>query len=174
MIIEKLSKYHKKDKFDCENTLLNEFLKKYAYQNQYRHLIGVTYVAHIDNSVIGYITISVSSIKRASIDSNKPYDDIPVLKIARLAIDKLYQKRGIGKKLLKFAIYKAIELKENYGCVGIIVDAKPESVSFYEYFGFVRIKSIEKHIKTSMYLSLKTIKQTINLMAQDYQVNSEG
>jgi len=157
MIIEKLSRFHNKENFDCGNPLLNDFLKKYAYQNQNRYLIGVTYVIHIDNKIIGYITISAASIKKVNIQANKPYEDIPVLRIARLAVDKSYQKKGIGKRLLKFTINKAIELKENYGCAGIVVDAKDEAVEFYKKYGFIGMNTFEKHINVSMYLSLKKI-----------------
>jgi len=161
MIIEKLSKNHKREDFDCGNNFLNDFLKKYAYQNQIRYLVGVTYVAHIENVVIGYITISASSIKRVSIDNKKPYDDLPVLRVGRLAIDKEYQHKSIGKLLLKFAIKKAIELKENYGCIGIVVDAKEEAKKFYKKYGFIEINTLQKSLTTPMYLSIKTIKESL-------------
>ena len=94
--------------------------------------MGVTYVIHEDIRVVGYITISASSIKRISLDVKKPYDDIPVLRIGRLAVDKNYQGKKIGERLLKFGIEKAIELKEHYGCVGIVVNAKEEAIDFYQ------------------------------------------
>ncbi|WP_457561235.1 GNAT family N-acetyltransferase [Caminibacter sp.] len=162
MVIEKLNKFHDKEKFDCGNLTLNEFLKKYAYQNQHRYLIGVTYVIHIDNEIIGYITLSASSIKKTNINSKKPYKDIPALRIARLAVDEKHQNKGIGKKLLKFAINKALELKESYGCVGIVVDAKEEAKKFYEKYGFIEIKTLEKHLTTPMYLSMKSMQTAKN------------
>lgn len=155
MIIEKLSKHHKKETFDCENVFLNDFIKKYAYQNQSRYLVGVTYVIHINNKIIGYITINAASIKKVFINNKKPYEDIPVLRIGRLAIDKHYQNKGIGKKLLKFAFYKALKLKEDFGCVGITVDAKEDAVNFYKQFGFIEINSIKKHLTIPMFLSIK-------------------
>ena len=155
MIIEKLNSYHKKEQFDCGNIFLNDFIKKYAYQNQNRYLVGVTYVVHIDNVVIGYITLSASSIKKILLNSKKPYEDIPVLRIARLAIDKKYQNRGIGKKLLKFSFNKALKLKESFECVGIVVDAKENAINFYKHYGFIEIDSLKKHLTTPMFLSIK-------------------
>ena len=157
MIIEKLNRFHKKDEFDCENKLLNDFLKKYAYQNQHRYLVGVTYVIHIDMKIIGYITLSAASIKKVTLNKNKPYEDIPVLRLARLAVDKNYQNQGIGKKLLKFALQKAIELKDSFGCIGIVVDAKEEAIDFYKKYGFIEINSMEKHLTTPMFLSIKKL-----------------
>jgi len=46
MIIEKSSKHHNRENFDCGNQFLNDFLKKYAYQNQTRYFVGITYVVH--------------------------------------------------------------------------------------------------------------------------------
>ena len=154
MIIEKLNKFHKKDEFDCGN----KFLKKYAFQNQSRYLVGVTYVIYIDNKVIEYITLTASSsLKKVTLNKNKPYEDIPVLRIGRLAVDKKYQGKGIGKKLLKFSLNKALELKENFGCVGVVVDAKEEAIEFYKKYGFIEINSLEKHLTIPMFLSIKAI-----------------
>ena len=157
MIIEKLSKRHKRESFDCGNELLNIFLKKYACQNQYRYFVGVTYVIHENNRVIGYITISASSIKKTSLDVKKPYDDVPVLRIGRLAVDTNYQGKKIGERLLKFGIEKALELKEYYGCTGIVVDVKEDAIDFYKNYGFVTMQTLEKHLTTPMYLSIKAI-----------------
>jgi len=162
VVIEKLSKRHKRDSFDCGNELLNIFLKKYAYQNQYRSFVGVTYVIHENNRVIGYITISASSIKKASLDVKKPYEDIPVLRIGRLAVDRNYQGKKIGERLLKFGIEKALELKEHFGCVGIVVDAKEDAIDFYKNYGFVIMQTLEKHLTTPMYLSIKMIENLKN------------
>ena len=161
MIIEKLNKYHKKDSFDCGNELLNDFIKKYAYQNQNRYLVGITYVIHIDNVIIGYITLNASSIKKMIVDKNKPYEDIPILRIGRLAVDKSYQNKGIGKKLLKMAFMKSLELKENFGCIGIVIDAKKKAVEFYKKFGFIEIETLDKHLTTPMFLSIKIIQNVI-------------
>jgi GNAT superfamily N-acetyltransferase len=62
-----------------------------------------------------------ASSKKISVNKKKPYEDLPVLRISRLAVDKNHQNKGIGKKLLKFAFNKALELKDNFGCIGIVV-----------------------------------------------------
>ena len=92
MRIEKLEKGHKKTRFDCGNDVLNSFLKRYAYQNQQRYLMGVTYVAVNDTEVIGYVTLSASSIRKTAVDAKKPYEEIPVMRIARLAVDKHFSR----------------------------------------------------------------------------------
>jgi len=159
--IEKLSKNHKRDNFDCENSFLNEFLKKYALQNQHRYYVGTTYViSDYENNVIAYITLSGISIKKAILKEKYPYEELPALLIARLAVDKRFQGQGLGKQLLILAIKKALKQAEEVGCIGIIVDAKEEAVSFYEKYDFEKIKSIYP-IKQKMFLSLKTIKREL-------------
>ena len=157
MRIEKLEKGHKKTRFDCGNDVLNSFLKRYAYQNQQRYPVGVTYVAVNDTEVIGYVTLSASSIRKTALDAKKPYEEIPMMRIARLAVDKHFQGHGIGSKLLRFAFDKAKELKERFGCTGVVVDAKEQAVPFYERYGFIKVNTFEKGLTVPMYLSMRVI-----------------
>jgi len=99
MSIEKLNnKIHKKDNFDCGIEKLNEFLKQFAYQNQNRYYIGTTYVICNDNNeIMAFITLTVSAINKKEINAFKPYKELPVLRIARSAVDKRFQRQGLGK-----------------------------------------------------------------------------
>lgn len=160
--IEKLSKNHSRDSFDCGNSFLNEFLKKYALQNQNRYYVGTTYIiSNNEKNVIAYITLSGLSIKKAILKEKYPYEELPALLIARLAVDKKYQKKGLGKILLTFAIKKALKQAEEVGCIGILVDAKEEAISFYEKYGFEKIKSVYP-VEQKMFLSIKTIKKGLS------------
>ena len=160
--IEKLSKNHKKESFDCGNSFLNEFLKKYAFQNQNRYYVGTTYViSDGESNIIAYITLSGVSIKKTMLNEKYPYEELPALLIARLAIDKNSQGKGLGKELLIFSIKKALKQAEEVGCIGIVVDAKEEAINFYKKFGFEKIKSIYS-MGEKMFLSIKTIKKGSN------------
>ena len=57
--------------------------------------------------------------------------------VKRLAVDEKAQGRGIGSALLRFAFILARRMAADVGCVGLVVDAKPEAVAFYEKLGFV-------------------------------------
>jgi predicted N-acetyltransferase YhbS len=61
---------------------------------------------------------------------------LPVLRLARLAVDSTAQTRGVGRTLLRHVFRLALTLAENFGCVGVVVDAKPGAVEFYARFGF--------------------------------------
>ena len=152
--------------FDCEEPNLNLFLKRYAKQNQFRHYIGTTYVAAYQRKVIGYVSVSSGSIRVNELNKlkmkNLPKYPLPILRLTRLAVDKNYRKKGIGKALLKLVLKLTVKQKEQFGCFGLVVDAKEESVSFYEQYGFeiFTILSGELDIRPyaqTMFLSTKTI-----------------
>jgi len=169
IVIRLLNKDDKKDYFDCENMELNHFFQKFSSQNQFKHYIGVTYIASVDNIIVGFITISASSIKIDDYENIKeklPKYPLPVLRISRFAVDKNYQKKGIGKELLKFALTLSIEQKNKFGCIGIVIDAKDNSIEFYKQFGFEVIDIVNGHIDIRpycqiMFLSIKTIEKAI-------------
>jgi ribosomal protein S18 acetylase RimI-like enzyme len=162
MIIRRITPKDNFSDFDCGNDELNIFLKRFAKQNQFKHYLGNTFIIENRDILIGYITITTATITKDIINFKLPNYPLPVLRIARLAIDKQFQGKSFGKLLLKFAIEKAIELKDDFGCIGIIVDAKPEALNFYKKFGFKKIKTITGKINYSekldlMFLSMKTI-----------------
>lgn len=67
-----------------------------------------------------------------------PRYPVPVLRLARLGVDRREQGKGIGLDLLKFGLELALRMADWFGCVGLVVDAKPPAIRFYEQYGFVR------------------------------------
>lgn len=124
--------------FDCGNDDLNLYLKQYAYQND-KSGIGKTFVLYDKNNLIGFVTLCTASIHFCDLPKNikLPRYPIPAIKIARLAVDKKYQGKGYGKELLGFSLEKIAALAEFIGVKFVMVDAKEESRSFYERFGFL-------------------------------------
>ena len=152
--------------FDCDDVSLNQYLRQYAKQNQFKHYIGTTYIALLGTRIVGYVSVSSSSIRTDEISENLtkklPKYPLPILRLARLAVDKQYQKQGIGKALLKFVLQLTLKQKEQFGCFGLVVDAKVGSVSFYKQFGFVafglEVGALDiRPFAQSMFLSTKTI-----------------
>jgi predicted N-acetyltransferase YhbS len=66
-----------------------------------------------------------------------------VLRLARLAVDSTAQNRGLGRTLLRYVFLLALKTAEDFGCVGVVVDAKPGSVEFYTRFGFSPLEVAE-------------------------------
>jgi GNAT superfamily N-acetyltransferase len=147
---------------------LDRFFAKYAGQNQFRHHIGTTYVALADDetTIVGFATVSAASIELDSIPAqarkNLPDYPLPVLRLARLAVHERARGLGLGKRLLRYVFQLARELANTYGCVGIVVDAKPAAMKFYEGFGFEPIEVLEgespaRPKPTALFLALRVI-----------------
>ena len=131
---------------------LDRFFERYAGQKQFSHHVGVTYIAVEDERTLGFATVAASSIEidhlPAALTRRLPHYPLPVLRLARLAVDQTVQGRGIGAALLHFVFELASRQAEAVGCVGILVDAKPGALSLYDRFGFVALDLTEGHAET--------------------------
>jgi GNAT superfamily N-acetyltransferase len=147
---------------------LDRFFQKFAGQNQFRHYIGVTYVAVEGRRVLGFATVAPGHVEIDGLPSaarrKLPRYPLPVLRLARLAVDRSAQGEGLGAQLLRFVLDLAVRMADEYGCVGVIVDAKPDAVTFYAKYGFVPVEAIEGQAdarpqQTPMFLATRTIKE---------------
>ena len=119
---------------------LDRFFQRFAGQNQFRHHLGVTYIAVVDDKIVGFVTVSVGEIAGKNvaelIHKRLPAYPLPILRIARLATDQRCRGMGIGRELLRAMLELSLEMRDRVGCVGVVVDAKPEAVAFYRPLGF--------------------------------------
>jgi predicted N-acetyltransferase YhbS len=126
---------------------LDRFLHKYAGQNQFRHSIGVSYVAVEGTDLLGYATVAPGQVGAetlpAALRGRLPRYPVPILRLARLAVDARVRGKGIGESLLRFVLSMALRLADEFGCVGVVVDAKAGAIAFYERFGFAALDAIE-------------------------------
>jgi len=126
---------------------LDRFFRSYAGQNQFRHHVGVTYVAVDAGEVLGYLTVAPGGIEiddlPAGLQGGLPRYPLPALRLARLAVDSKVRGRGLGEQLLRFALGLALTMAEDYGCVGVAVDAKLGAEAFYARYGFRAIDVVE-------------------------------
>ena len=150
MPIRALGGHDDRSRFCSGEPDLDRFFQKYAGQNQFRHYIGTTYVfVEDDGLVTGYVTVAAGSIEiddlPALAQHALPRYPLPVLRIARLAVDRAHQGRGIGSVLLKFVLDLSVRMARDFGCVGVVVDAKPAAVKFYASLGFEALNAVEGH-----------------------------
>lgn len=135
-----LTKDHDRNAFDCGVPALNDYLKKYALQNQTKHAAR-TYVAARGNRIVGYYSLAYGSVSLEeapqNVKSGLPRHPIPVILLARLAVDSTEQGHGLGAALLKDALLRTIQAAEIAGLRAMLVHAKDDAAkSFYEKFGF--------------------------------------
>lgn len=125
--------------FDCCNSDLNEYIW-YQAKDQQLEGAAVTYLAYYDSRLVGFDSLTMSSISIDYVTKKQlpsvTYPQFPALMIGRLATDYEYQRQGVGKTLCEFAIAKAVEYRETIGCQFVILNAKPNSISFYQKIGF--------------------------------------
>ncbi len=129
-----LEKGHDRSAFDCGKPELNEYLKKFARQTQDRDG-AKTYVALDANQVIAYYTLVVGNVEW----QNCPDDirkglgkyPVPVLVIARLAVDLRFQGKGLGVGMIKDAFLRAIQVSDIAGVAAVVLDAKDHDAKAY-------------------------------------------
>lgn len=143
MRIRRLEEGDDCSKFRSGNLELDRFFLRYAGQNQFRHHIGTTYIAIDDSSdILGFATVTASELSTKTLPTKSkrlPQYPIPVLRLARLAVDEKATGRGIGSALLRSVLVLAQTMATEIGCYGVVVDAKPEAVNFYERLGFLKL-----------------------------------
>ena len=139
---------HRDDRsgFRSGNIDLDRFFQRYAGQNQFRHHVGTTYVAVQGDHITGFVTVSsgemVAEKLAKRLRKRLPAYPLPILRLARLAVDQRFQGHGIGKLLLSAILELALEMRDRVGCIGVVVDAKPDSVDFYSNLGFTPVELI--------------------------------
>ena len=139
--IEKLRRDHRVEGFDCGREPLNRFLIRFALANQQAGA-AQTYLAMAGDEVVGFYSLVVGEVA---------YDDapgrlgkglarhpIPIMLLARLAVGKTWQGRGIGAGMLKDSMRRTLQAADIAGIRAFAVHAKDESArAFYEHFGFL-------------------------------------
>jgi GNAT superfamily N-acetyltransferase len=143
--IRRLAPSDDRQDFHSGNHDLDRFFARYAGQNQFRHHIGVTYVAIADaGKIVGFATITASELMTRAIPEplrkGLPAYPLPVLRVARLAVDQQAQGQGVAQSLLRAVFTLAHRMSEDMGCLGVAVDAKPEAVGFYRKLGFISLE----------------------------------
>ncbi|MDO9516777.1 MAG: GNAT family N-acetyltransferase [Methanosarcinaceae archaeon] len=124
-----------------------------------KNLITKTYLSFSNEVIIGYFSMLADTIQVQAIDGNDgidgyPYKKYPCIKIARLAVDKRFERKGVGQISLLAAIGLALSVTEIIGCRYLTVDSKPESVGFYEKFGFKIVDKYRSSDYPKMYLDM--------------------
>jgi GNAT superfamily N-acetyltransferase len=168
VLIRRLEEQDELDFFDCGDQPLNNYLKRHAWANQQGSSIGVTYVAADEaapHSVIGYFTLATASIARDRFPKKyvrglPPYD-LPLILLARLAVDRRFSGRGLGHALISEAFKIALRVADDVGCRCIITDAYRDRVDWYARYGFIPLEGAAEGGPQRMYLDIRTIRQAL-------------
>ena len=136
---EPIQTSHNTHRLDCGNPILNDWLKRRALAN---HAGGATrcYVLIEANTVVAYYALSAGAVAASQATGNvkrNMLELIPVLVLARLAIDQRCQAQGLGRALLKDAVQRAMRVGRDVGVRALLVHAIDASAeAFYLKHGF--------------------------------------
>jgi len=147
--------------FDCGREELDRFLKKFALANRAADA-AQTYVTCRANRVVGYYSLAVGSVQP---EESPPRavrglarHPVPVMILARLAVDRSEQGAGIGKALLKDALLRTAQAADIAGIRALVVHAKDENARrWYEQFDFEPSPTDPLHL----FLLLKDLKKLL-------------
>lgn len=157
-----LGKKHDRKQFDCGNSELNQYIRKYAKQNDKKG-ISKAYVATqaVTPTVVdGYYSISTCTIEFDSLPEDTtrrlPNYPIPAVLIGKLAVDINCQGEGLGEELLVNALIRIVDVSEKVGIYAVRVDAIDERAKQF-YLRYEFIPFVDKSL--SLFLPLKSIRQ---------------
>ena len=139
---EPLTASHDTSLFDCGKAPLNQFLQRYALVNQ-ANGSARTFVSLSGGQISGYFSLAAASAEQAAASSRVSKGlarhPIPMLLLARLAVDLKAQGNGLGlgRSLLQSALGKYLQACEVIGARALMVHAIDEAaIGFYQSLGF--------------------------------------
>ncbi len=125
--IHKLGPADSVESFNCGHPALNQFLRQYALVNQKAGSVQ-TYVCCKHGEVAGFYSLSVGSVDHnqapGRIAKGLSRHPVPVILLARLAVDLSHQRKGLGRALLKDALLRTLQVADIVGIRALIVHAK--------------------------------------------------
>lgn len=149
--IEKLHRRHVVETFDCGDEALNRFLVRFALPNQMANA-SQTYAGIADgDAIVGFYTLVVGEVgieeAPERLSKGLARHPVPIMLLARLAVDQKWQGRGIGAGLLRDAVLRSLQVADIAGVRALVVHAKNDAArSFYQRFDFQPSPSDPLHL----------------------------
>lgn len=130
----KLEKNDDRSAFFSGATELDDWFARFAWENQAAHN-AITYVTTWNEQIVGYYSLCSAGVGRdhvpADFGQRRP-TDIPCILLARLAVDRRFHGKNIGRHLLRDAIARAITASDSIGAACLLIHARDEAAkSFY-------------------------------------------
>ena len=159
--VRKLAGSDTVESFDCGQPALNQFLQRFALVNQ-KSNSAQTYVSCHSGSVVGFYSLAVGSVEPSNtaprVTKGIPKHPVPVMILARLAVDLQHQGAGLGKALLKDALMRTAQAAEIAWICALLVHAKDEPAKqWYLHWEFEPSPSDPFHL----FLLIKDIKAMV-------------
>ncbi len=165
---------HHRTGFQCGNPALDEFIQALVSQYEKRRL-GKTFVvvrADESHTVVGYYTLAAGAVAFAHVPEEVvrklPKHPLPVILLARLAVDQAAQGQRVGEALLTDALRRSLELSKSLGVFAVEVLAiDAQAAAFYGKYGFTPLLDDARH----MYLPIRAIEEAVS--SSDHELGTE-
>lgn len=136
---ELFANHHRVDAFASGTPPLDDWLRRRALPNQASGA-SRTFVVCTDGKVVAFYALAAGAVAVSAATGrfrrNMP-DPIPVVVLARLAVDRAYQRRGLGRALFRDAAMRIVNAADAIGIRGVLVHAvSEEAKAFYAALGF--------------------------------------
>jgi GNAT superfamily N-acetyltransferase len=168
IVIRRLEEHDEAEHFDCGDDALNNYLKRHAWNNQEKSSIGVSYAAVDEGApqtLLSYFTLAMASVPRDAFPKKYvrglPRYPLPLVLLARLAVDRRFAGRGLGHALISEALRISLRVADEVGCRCIITDAYRDRVNWYARYGFVPIEGAAKNGPQRMFLDMRTVRAAL-------------
>jgi GNAT superfamily N-acetyltransferase len=131
---------HDRRGFDSGEPVLDEWLRRYAGQNRRRDTAATWVIADEREAVVAYASVAMTGIDRSAAPlglAKQAPDPVPALLLGRLAVDRRYAGKGIGRALVVHVLATAVELNASAACRAVVVSTlNRRARHWWEQFGF--------------------------------------
>lgn len=142
--VEALREEHRLDDFASGVEALDRWLRQSA-RTAAASGTAATYVLCRGDQVVGYYALAMSSVAHAGAPARLRRgmpDPVPVVLLARLALDRTERGTGLGGDLLIDALRRCVRGAREFGARAVVVDAiDSDAAAFYRHFGFLELES---------------------------------
>ena len=160
---EPIGKKHDRASFECGEPALNDFLQRHARQNHDKGA-AKTFVAVANSdgkSILGFYSLCPACLEYSRtpqiIRKGLSRHDVPVFRLARLAVDRSVQGQGLGGQLILAAGRRCLSAAQEVGGVALLIDAKNErAADWYASYGAIPLADAP----LTLVLPLATISRT--------------
>ncbi|MBS0043827.1 MULTISPECIES: GNAT family N-acetyltransferase [Shewanella] len=161
-LLNKMERQPSFSNFDCGDLFLDSFAPKKLAKADANNDSRV-YVA-VDRDIgVGFATMKVFMLSNDehSILSGKYPRQVPVVMLDQIAVDKAYQGKGIGKRLMRKVMEATVLVNELAAAKGLALWAHPRAKDFYISLGFDAIPDATKQVQdvelALMFIHVETI-----------------
>jgi GNAT superfamily N-acetyltransferase len=157
-----------RDKQDFSEFVSGEISLDSWLQRHARHAEAAgsarTFVTREGKRVVGFYSLAIGQVQpndatERLLKGQPAGRPVPVIVLARLAVDREHQKRGLGRSLLQDALLRCDQVSDSVGVRAVVAHALPEAAGFYDYFGFEKsptdplhrillLKNLRRFLKT--------------------------